>query len=193
MSTRTPHYLNLDFSPFATGAHVGGDSALVTSDGDTSYVEVGWDDDTEIVTGHTFRWQPAGPVPADAVVTIEADYLIGPSGGAFIIAFNHPTLGYRIVATFGALSGPTHPYGDPQTDDISSSWVEDGTPFMPGIDWVVFSAQGAFGQTFLTRITRLTMHITGGSTPHLRQRNRGTLRASRLADRGRSIRQRGFL
>ena len=92
-------------NPF--GDHVGDDTALVTSDGDESYVEISRysiDSVGIVQTGHTFTWTPAGPIPPDAVVTIEADWWTA-TGGGFLVAFVHPEFGGSSLGSFTPTGG----------------------------------------------------------------------------------------
>jgi len=154
------------------GAVVGGSDAMKTSDGDTSYAEV-TGATFVAMTGHTFTWSGAGPIPPDATVTIEADWFT-PDAGGFSVSFVHPTYGGITAAAFG-FDGLTRAYGDIETHPVSSSWVEDGAAFLPGVVWLFRSLDP--GEGFITihaRVTRLTLVIetTGGPEP-LRLRQRG--------------------
>lgn len=165
MTVTTRHPATIDFAPtlpgYPFGDLVGGDTAMDTSDGDTSYagVESTNDSVTLALTGHTFTWEIAGPISPDAVVTIEADWFTE-DDGAFLVSFVHPELGNRSVGTF-AVGGDdiSHAYGDPQTITVSSVWVEDGAAFLPGVQWEIASLAAPIFTYRHTRVTRLTMFI----------------------------------
>lgn len=198
--TRVPFNINAEAptsGTFLIGDVVGGDAAMQTSDGDTSYAEVGSQGAfSGLETGHTFEWVGAVAIPPTARAYIQADWLTD-DDAAFGIGYTDPTdgTGYTVAGTFATGSDvDTHPYGSPQTNEITGGHVEYGQAFLPGVQWQVFARpSGDFDAVTVAHITRLTLIIVTEADPHLRQRNRGTLRASRLADRGRSIRQRGFL
>jgi len=175
MSTRSP--ANIDavppFTGMPVGGVVGGDTALVTSDGDTSYVEVSHDGFfVHPATAHTFTFETAGPVAPDAVVTIEADWWTD-NNGAFTLYYVHPTLGSRSVGSF--ITGPdtdVHDYGSPQTLTVSATRVAEGVIFLPGVEWGVFALATDLFVPTVARITRLTMHISGTDPIPLRQFHR---------------------
>lgn len=199
VSTRDPE--NIDANPPLSGnpfgAFVGGDTALTSSDGDGSYVELSRyyvDNVGTVSTTHTFTWTPAGPITPDAVVTVEADWAnLAGDGTSFTLGFVHPTLGGR-TATQTFVGAAVQTYGVPETQPVSAAWVEDGEAFAPGVQWYI-TILSALGPGQVLRITRLTMHITTGAgpVPHLRQRNRDDIRARLKASRQRSIRARGYL
>lgn len=175
-TTRAP--ANIDavapFPGFPVGTVVGDDTALTTSDGDTSYVEVYDSGFGGFGTGdgHTFTFEPSGPVAPDAVVTIEADWWTV-DNGSWSLYFVHPDLGSRTVGSF--VTGPdtdAHAYGDPQTITVSSGWVEDGAAFMAGVEWGVFALRTDLFVPTLSRITRLTMNVSGEVVIPLRQFHR---------------------
>ena len=172
MTTRVP--ANIDVVPPFTGTgvgpFVGGDTALVTSDGNTSYVEV-----TDsgfgggVATSHTFTWEPGGPISPTAVVTIEADWFTGDIGG-FRLGFIHPDLGGRAVGEFVTAAGAGHAYGDTQRITVPAVWVADGAAFAPGVEWDIVGYSTDLFLPCTTRITRLTMSI--GERIPLRQLHR---------------------
>ena len=175
MTTRDPANLGVatPFTGTGPGTVVGDDTALTTSDGDTSYVEVtdtgfgGFGTGTAV----TFTWEPSGPVPVDAVVTIEADWFTT-DNGAFQIGFVHPTLGGRSVATIGTPADvDSHAYGDISTITVPTRWVEDGEAFAAGVQWLVVALRTDLFVPTAVRITRLTMRYGTERIP-LRQLHR---------------------
>jgi hypothetical protein len=182
------------------GDIVGGDTALDTHDGDTSYIAVqreGFLSDTlpHEHTVMTFRWELLeGIAPAPSTVTsitVEgamrrddtatpdtssglqfAVYL--PSGLALFVwgvfAFE-PGLTYKDQST--SLSPTAAPYFDPDL-------VWDIVPQVPDPQFVQ-----------ATRLTYLRAIIEGGQ-PRLRQKNRGSIRQKNKAARQDSIRSKSF-
>ena len=190
---RTPTAIDAapGFYPF--GAHVGGDDALDTSDAGATYVEVFTRHLYQDVTMHTFQWEPAGPIPADATVTIEADWTT--DSGAFSVAFNGFT-----IATFLPPGVDNPVFGEVTTRPVASGWVEDGAPFLPGATWEIYPLDTAvFFGTSTTLITRLTLVIETAGVEPLRLRQRGDglgLGAPRVRQAGSrqlSPRVRGYL
>ena len=193
--TRSP--ANIDavspFPGYPVGSVVGGDTALVTSDGDASYVEVSHDGIfVHAPTAHTFTFETAGPVPAGAVVTVEADWFTD-NAGAFVLYVVHPVFGSTSIASFVTPGDvDTHAYGDVETRTILPVFTEGGAIFEAGVEWGVYALQNHLFVPTSARITRLTLLIESGEPP-LRQRNRDTIRARNLGSRQRGIRQRGYL
>lgn len=173
------------------GTIVGGDDALDTSDGDTSYVMVS--EDAGVLgspkTQIPFRWEPVGahaPLASVTSMTVTAelrkdDAATNPNGWVIF------GTGGSALLTLIAPSGTT--YGLDADNPISTfyaSAVIDGDPFL------LASFVPGFTLYAATRITYLRLFMEAG-TPYLRQRNRGRVRSRLRADRQRSIRSRGFL
>ena len=203
-SIYVPRQLGVDTAVLSVGATVGqivgGDDALDTHDGDTSYVMLartgflylgGPQDFTEM----TYRWErvsgPAQTASSATSVTIEGamrrDDTADPGGAATGGQFSVEPLGLALFVWI-VFSWEPDTYKD-QTATLSPTTVpyfENGSAWRltPGVIDPQF--RSAFRLTYLRAV------IEGG-VPPLRQRNRDDNRARLKPSRQLSIRARGYL
>ena len=195
-------YLGVDTdvlpSGTAVGLIVGGNTALDTRDGDTSYVRVSRNWAPELGSGNgaqmPFRWEKlSGPTPnPDTVtaITVDTEYRTDDDDATGASAFAIGSYVEGVGLNLGQwLSGSavdwTYEGGRSVALHFAGNVIT-GEPF------TIFSLVAPLFTANLTRITYLRLTMEAGIPP-LRQRNRGRVRARLRADRQRSIRQRGFL
>jgi hypothetical protein len=179
-TTRVPFNLNVEAATsgaFTVGTVVGGDTAIQTSDGATSYVETYSPGSfTPLQTGHTFEWVGAAAIPPTSRAYIEADWWTEDAAG-FGISYTDPTdsTGYEVAVFSPEVGESTHPYGSPQTREIVGGEVEYGQAFLSGVQWQVIArvSGGGFSGPSTAHITRLTLIIETTVTPPMRLMQRG--------------------
>jgi hypothetical protein len=165
------------------GPLVGGTDALATSDGATSYASVSqnglpsdYATNTNMPTYHFLRFGDVGPIPADATVTLEADWRTSSEGSvAFFVGVSAPEVGGRSVATFNILGTDPRPdFGTVQTRPVPS-YLLTGFPeyFTAAAQWQIFSATYSEGIAKSADVTRLTLVIETATQAGVRLLGRG--------------------
>jgi hypothetical protein len=170
------------------------DSALDTRDGDTSYVTVSYLFTVPRPRYMPFVWERvSGPVPtitADTTVVVDVESRVDPTA----------TLDSAGVSIGTSVEGVGLTVVSPWVVDRDDGWtLFEGLPMslsaLPNmIDGEPFNLQSmtaAIGATMISRTTYLRAVVTSG-TPHLRQKNRDSIRARNRASRQRGIRAKGY-
>jgi hypothetical protein len=191
--------INPDSTITGLGDIVGGDDALDTHDGDTSYIRLMREGVLSGPLPHehtamTFRWvllEGIPPPPSTVTsITVEGamrrddDATPDTSSGLNFAVYQPTGLGLLVWGVFGfepdtykdqstSLATTAAPYFDPD-------YVWDITPGVPDPQFVQ-----------ATRLTYLRAIIEGGQ-PRLRQKNRGSIRQKNKAARQDSIRSKSF-
>lgn len=181
---------------------VTGPDCLDTLDGDASYAGITGAGDPSL-SQVTCRLEPVGAAaPAQSTWTgitaaIAWKRTGGPSTGWGTVTHFSPGSGSTNIATFDLWGEPTPPTpSSTTTDDYLLQWATVDLSDWPDalgpdtVYTVTDTGSSLSGRTF--RFTYFRVFIEAGS-PHLRQRNRGTLRQRNQASRQTSLRQRGFL
>ena len=175
----------------SAGVIVGGDGALDTHDGDTSYVEVSGRDQVVSFQLSPDRSPPFGDLLA-LWWTATFRSIVEPT---FSSAYSIYAAGPEIRGTYGDENAPTYPgaYTTVEWFHLTPDYNIDAQDFLqaaldqPG---AVFGVQGPFGGA--TRVTFLRMYSLHAGSSHLRQRNRDTIRARNRPSRQRGLRARGY-
>ena len=199
-SVWVPRELGADESWFAppwesVGPIVGGDDALDTDDGDTSYVVVSED---QIVLPYvqemTFVWQRisgTAPVPGNVTsMTVDVVYRMDDThtaeGPAAAVLGTRDDGEAVTVVTWAAAESTDWELQSNSVDTYYATHVIDGR------SWNIQAFAPGFVGLLAMRITYLRLTMEGGIPP-LRQRNRDDNRARLKPSRQLSIRARGYL
>jgi hypothetical protein len=177
------------------GTIVGGDDALDTRDGDTSYVVVTREVPGGVVvqTQIPFRWEKlSGPTPSPSTtqsITLEGEYRKDDSSTstpAFaVLGITWDGIDVSVPGPWGFASTTDYAFGTSSIDPFYTEALTDGRP------WRVIPAEPGLNLLNAFRLTYLIAIIEGG-TPRLRQKNRDSIRARNRASRQRGIRARGY-
>jgi hypothetical protein len=179
------------------GTIVGGDDALDTRDGDTSYVIVRRDGAlAPSFPTHTeipFRWEKvSGPTPNPSTttsITLESEYRKDDAtdqATAFAtLGTTWDGIGTSMPAPWGFAFTTDYVLGTSSVDPFYTEALTDGRP------WVISPAEPGLTTVLAFRLTYLVAVVEGGES-HLRQKNRDSIRARNRASRQRGIRARGY-
>jgi hypothetical protein len=197
-TTYVARFLGVDTSVLNGGASVGvivgGDDALTTSDGDTSYVRV---HRGGVISGspdaHTqmpFRWDrvsgPNPPLSSITAITFTAEYRKDGLSSAVPSAFSVSTSGLTAGAPWFTNSASYEVADRVVALTFADELTDDTHP------WLIFPSAPGASFVNVVRVTHLYATVEAG-VPPLRQRNRDETRARLLPSRQRSIRARGYL
>ena len=198
-SVWVPRELGADESWFAppwesVGPIVGGDDALDTDDGDTSYVVVSED---QIVLPYvqemTFVWQRisgTAPVPGNVTsMTVDVVYRMDDThtaeGPAAAVLGTRDDGEAVTVVTWAAAESTDWELQSNSVDTYYATHVIDGR------SWNIEAFAPGFIGLLALRITYLRLTMEAGE-PRLRQKNRGSIRQKNKAARQDSIRSKSF-
>jgi hypothetical protein len=187
------------------GTVVGGDEALDSRDGDTSYVEVLGGHFTDPYVETLALWfEPEGAgVPSGVLadrVYADHEFRRGPgSTPGFAVGFNllH-TIATRLTGFIAGAEPDTYHY---TTDTLIADRGTGNALHIAAIDsivdgsggWYIAPTSAPLVSYNEARITYLRLRVEWDGVPPLRQRNRDTSRARNRASRQRGIRARGYL
>jgi hypothetical protein len=178
----------------SAGPIVGGDDALDTDDGDTSYVVVSED---QIVLPYVqempFVWERiSGTAPSPASVTsmvIDVVYRKDDSHtaeGSAAATLGTRDEGIAVGVVTWAFAESTD--WETQSNSVSTYYA---THVIDGRSWNIQAFAPGFIGLLAMRITYLRLTMEGGE-PRLRQKNRGSIRQKNKAARQDSIRSKSF-
>jgi hypothetical protein len=158
--------------PATVGTIVGGDDALDSRDGDTSYIHIrrvgpvhpDFPDHTQM----PFRWEKlSGPTPNPSTttsITLEGECRKGDDSTAAsfaVLGLTWDGVGVSVPAPWG-FATPDYVFGTSSVDPFYTEALTDGRP------WIIAPAEPAFASIVSFRLTYLIAVIESGARP-LRQ------------------------